>query len=58
MYEQVEEHYERERELHCSALLSVLGRVSWELVRMRLIAGAWKVTHEVPLFLFPYGQFH
>ena len=33
-------------------------RVSWELVRMRLIAGAWKATHEVPLFLFPYGQFH
>ena len=33
-------------------------RVSWELVRMRLIAGAWKATHEVPLFLFPYAQFH
>ena len=31
-------------------------RVSWELVRMRLIAGAWKATHEVRLFLFPYGQ--
>jgi hypothetical protein len=26
-------------------------RVSWELVRMRLIAGAWKATHEVRLFV-------
>ena len=33
-------------------------RVSWELVRMRLIAGAWKATHEVRLFLFPYAQLH